>query len=771
MVRDCQSRVQGQEPLERLLDGLLYPTTCGHKRAGEVALQGSRIRMATAFLVLAATSGFGCGGGRPDVGATGIGGFGGGSPSEGGASSSGGSSDSAGRAPIFPVGTGGCSGAGCGSTTTTAPRPYCGDSKTNQDFEKCDDGNTNAGDGCGIHCELEAGWVCPTPGLPCVNTVVCNDGKVGVGESCDDRNTVDGDGCSSTCQVEQGYTCPVAGMLCRPVCGDSLILGNEQCDTGASDGTDGCSATCQLEPGWVCPQGVPCRKTVCGDSNKEGQEECDDGNTRPYDGCSPTCTLEPVCGSATSPVGKCASRCGDGILLSSAGEQCDDGNSQSGDGCSSDCKLEQGYDCVAAPTPASIKIPIVYRDFKAFSKWQGTGKTSPVGHPDFERTAPSYTDGFPIGSQPGIVTTQLGVDRKPTYNGTDTVPPGGASAETTGKLYFDQWFRDDVGTDASGAPINMRVDDALTLKRVGTTGANYSMDSRLDTPWSDLSGFFPLDGRGFGNEGSGSGGASHNYRFTSELRLWFEYKGNEKLEFSGDDDVWVFVDGKLAVDLGGIHCRQYGVVQLDTAGHGSSCVATASCSAATTTCTLAGDTDFAMTTGNIYEAVVFQAERHITESNYWLTLNNFLTGKTQCRPICGDRIVTPDEACDLGTDLNIGACGGCNHDCTPAPYCGNGVVDPVCGEQCDDGVNASLYGGCAPGCVNGPYCGDALVQAAYEQCDDGVNSGGYEKCGPGCVYGPRCGDGIVQSPQEQCDEGPNNGKGNCDMTCRMIVIL
>jgi fibro-slime domain-containing protein len=732
------------------------------------------LRLATALLLLVATGSLSCAGGTSTGSGGGVGGASstrGGAGTNGGAAADGGATANggAGGGISIPVGTGGeCTGSGC-ATTTTAPLPYCGDSKINQDFEQCDDGNNNAGDGCGIHCELESGWVCSTPGLPCVNTVVCNDGKVGVGESCDDRNTTDGDGCSSTCQVETGYTCPVPGELCRPICGDGAVYGNEQCDTGDSNGTGGCSATCKLEPGWVCPQGSTCRETVCGDGTKEGLEECDDGNTRPYDGCSPTCTLEPVCGTDTSPVGKCTSKCGDGILLASAGEECDDANTKSGDGCSSECKLEAGYECNKAPTPATVKIPIVYRDFKAFASWEGPGNTNPIGHPDFERTSPTYTDGFPIASQPGIVTAQLGLDRKPIYNGTDTVPPGGTSAETTGKLYFDQWYRDDVGNDASGAAINMRIDDYLTLKRIGTTGANYSMDSRLDAPWNGLGGFFPLDGKGFGNEGSGSGG-SHNFRFTSELRLWFEYKGNEKLEFSGDDDVWVFVDGTLAVDLGGIHCRQYGVVQLDTAGHGRSCVATANCSTATTTCTLAGDTDFAMVPGNIYEAVVFQAERHIVDSNYWLTLNNFLTGKTECNSICGDGIVTPDEACDLGKALNTGGCGGCNPDCTLAPYCGNGVTDAACGEECDDGVNASLYGGCAPGCVKGPYCGDGIVQAAFEQCDDGVNSGGYDKCGTGCVNGPRCGDGILQKPPEQCDEGVENGKGSCDKACHLDVI-
>lgn len=590
------------------------------------------------------------------------------------------------------------SSSGQGGAGGSEPSQFCGDGLI-QPGEVCDDANAVSGDGCTGTCDaVEGNFVCPVPGMPCVSTVVCGDGTVSGAETCDDGNLTPGDGCDAGCVIEDGWVCPDPGELCEAdACGDGIVAGNEDCEDGNAPPAsgDGCSDTCRLEPGFKCDvPGQPCVPTICGDGVPEGSEQCDDGNNDLGDGCMPLyCQREPDC--TQSPASPCTTSCGDGIMLPNGTEECEDGNTVDGDGCSATCTVEPGYQCMAdVMDPPSLVLPIVLRDFR-------------ISHPDMEDF---------LGNDAGIVALMLGPDGKPVYASAGTTPT------TSGQANFDQWYRDVAG-------VNSTVLQTLTFARL--PGGEYQFNDST---------FFPLDNIAFGNEGN-----NHNFHFTSEVRYWFEYKGGEQLDFTGDDDVWVFVNKRRAIDLGGVHGAQSASITLN-AGNAVT---------------------FNLTVGQVYEIVVFQAERHTTQSNYRLTLSNFANGKSTCHSICGDGIRTPDEACDDG--VNDGTYGHCTPDCKRGPRCGDGVLQPD-EEECDDGVNLSPYGGCAPGCTLGGSCGDGVVDSLFgEACDDGTNDGGYGECAPGCKLGERCGDGVRQGPEE-CDDGNGNDGDSCGNDCQLNTV-
>jgi fibro-slime domain-containing protein len=562
----------------------------------------------------------------------------------------------------------------------------------------------------------------------------CGDGVLDNNEACDDGNKVSGDGCSANClRVEPGYSCVPAGQLCHQIahCGDGVLVPPEQCDDGNSTAGDGCSPTCKVEIGYKCSSATTnatsvCTHTTCGDSKIEGAEGCDDGNSMPFDGCSSDCQNEPNCSGAS-----CTSRCGDGIVL---GEECDDGNNVDGDGCSKDCKIEQGFTCTQPTLGDTMMVPVIYRDFRyhnpadfesgttgSYAAFQGmvnatldaNGKPvySGIGGDAHVTSADSFAEWYRDTSGVNHSTASkmtLWNNGQEAY--VNRYGPNGEQWPTTITAYFCG----NVGNEVNGQPCTFVYgqtdcdkDLALGYKmtKCWANGGNYNatfVTSAVDgNPLffpvdDDL--FTPLTERSFATippyydptaswphdvDASGAD-RLHNFSFTSEVRYWFLYDKTKTytLDFTGDDDVWVFINRKLAVDLGGVHTPVNGSIVIGANGNGTTTVAQTypiPAPAATQQSTSLG-----LQSGQVYEIAVFQAERQTTGSSYKLTLSGFNAAPSDCTPKCGDGIVELGEECDDG--VNAGGYGQCGAGCKlVAGYCGDGIVQP--GEDCDDGVN------------------------------------------------------------------------------------
>lgn len=140
---------------------------------------------------------------------------------------------------------------------------------------------------------------------------------------------------------------------------------------------------------------------------------------------------------------------------------------------------------------------------------------------------------------------------------------------------IEKWFVPQVvATDAAGKEYTNGVcrDIDLTLDEEGFWLADISENN-------EDGGFFPIDNLEFldsaktvrnpkfdWSEQLTKNNKKHNYSFAMKISAQFMYIKGQYFEFRGDDDVWVFINNRLVVDIGGCHNPVERAVDLDTLG-------------------------------------------------------------------------------------------------------------------------------------------------------------------------------------------------------------
>lgn len=617
------------------------------------------------------------------------------------------------------------------------PIARCGDGLV-APSEQCDDANAFLGDGCSERCRVEIGKKCVGEPSVCTDTT-CGDSTREGAEACDDGNANPFDGCSSLCLREPNCD----GLSCTSECGDGLVI-NEGCDDGNTVDGDGCSSSCEPEPGFTCQRSTAC-EMVSGECALRVPAIFRDFSSHP-DFLPPNTIMaarllrgivEPALDNSGRPT------------LSPNGPS-DEAYIDSADSFAqwyrdgSHAQTHVG-ELVLFDNTRGGYVNRLDEKGTFFTSTGGPNETHYPGGETIEACASSCrtyvaNEDFNAGcsnfcnSATGAAQRARDELRQADDRLTQAIQQYGAQSDETAGTEPTQITaaREDVveaetvleRAETEAEACNAQCEDgigamsavcAATCLPCSDSPDQYCTGGEV-VEWEGAPLFFPVDALA-GNLGACSeqapegcakvpaqygylgwpfehdifpGASQHNFHFTSEVQYWFQYDAgtNATLDFTGDDDVWVFLNGKLALDIGGVHVPISGSVTIDAAA-GTVTTQVIEPGSATDDPPLAvyedrlTATDFGFEVGSVYKITVFHAERQPEGSSFKLTLSGFEATPSDCRPMCGDGVLSFGEECDLGTAANVGGYGGCNTNCTLGEFCGDGRVNGP--EHCDPG--------------------------------------------------------------------------------------